>query len=523
MRFADLLRDVPVLSARGDLTTQIRDVRDDSRAVAAGDLFVALRGQTVDGHAYLEAAIERGAAALLVEDEAAPGLDGFFGPVVRVASTAHTLGLVAANRFGRPGDAMTLVGVTGTNGKTTLTFLAEALCRAAGGAPGVIGTVTYRWGGASRPAPFTTPTPIQLHETFAAMREAGTTHVAMECSSHALALGRLAGVRYAVAAFTNLTQDHLDFHGTMEAYRDAKALLFRDHLAPGGAAVVYSDRPYGEHMASVAAAAGARLLRVSTRAAAVAEVHVVPGTTPSFSIDGISAELATPAGRLSLRSPLIGEFNLENLVVAVGIGLGLGLGPEAIAAALRDERGAPGRLDRASDPGAPFGVFVDYAHTPDALERVMAALRPVVPPGKRLIVVFGCGGDRDRTKRPLMGRAVARDAELAIVTSDNPRTEDPQSILDMILDGVHQEPCPALTADAATLATAARGHVALVDRREAIRLAVAAARPGDVVVIAGKGHEDYQILGKTKVPFDDRAIAREELQKVALSSKSPHD
>jgi UDP-N-acetylmuramoyl-L-alanyl-D-glutamate--2,6-diaminopimelate ligase len=217
-----------------------------------------------------------------------------------------------------------------------------------------------------------------------------------------------------------------------------------------------------------------------------------------------------------LRSPLIGEFNLENLVVAVGIGLGIGLGPEAIARALADERGAPGRLERVSDRGAPFGVFVDYAHTPDALERVMAALRPIVPPGRRLIVVFGCGGDRDRTKRPLMGHAVARDAELAIVTSDNPRTEEPQSILDMILEGVRREPaCPPLVPEAETLATARRGHVALVDRREAIRLAVAAARPGDVVVIAGKGHEDYQILGKTKVHFDDREEAR-----AALSSRT---
>jgi UDP-N-acetylmuramyl-tripeptide synthetase len=431
----------------------------------------------------------------------------FPGTRVRVASAARALGRIAANRYGRPADALTLVGVTGTNGKTTTTFLVEALLRANGGEPGVIGTVTYRFAGQSRPAPFTTPTPLELHATLAEMRAAGCRAAVMECSSHALALDRLEGVAYRVAAFTNLTQDHLDFHGTMEAYRDAKARLFAEHVADGGASVVLIDHEYGEFMAQ---AARGRVIRVSAYAdGPAADVHL---TRAGESVSGIDAEWRTPAGEVRVRSPLIGRFNVENLSVAVGIGVALGLEPAAIGAALSSVRGVPGRLERV---GA-ANVFVDYAHTPDALERVMAALRPLTR--GRLIVVFGCGGDRDRTKRPKMGRAVARDADLAIVTSDNPRTEEPHTIIDMILEGVRQEPSPPVPP--AELPTARRGHFPIVDRREAIRVALGAARPGDVVLIAGKGHEDYQIVGKTKHHFDDREEAAAWLTKLAPAARN---
>jgi UDP-N-acetylmuramyl-tripeptide synthetase len=472
MTLAELLRGV----ADGP-ALEIAEVRDDSRAVGPGDLFVALRGQTVDGHKYLGTAFAQGAAAALVEVKD-PAVDGL---QIVVPSTARALALVAANRYGRPAEAMKLIGVTGTNGKTTTTFLVEALLRASGARPGVIGTVSYRFGERSWPAPFTTPTPLELHKTLHEMRASGATHVVMECSSHALALDRLYGLCFAVSAFTNLTQDHLDFHGSMEAYRDAKALLFREYT--DGRAAVLIDR---EHAAFMAAAAGPRLLAVSAHDNPRAAVRVA---SARHSIAGIEAELATPAGPLHLRSPLIGAFNLENLVVAVGVGLALGLSPTNIGAALDGVRGAPGRMERVGD--AP--VFVDYAHTPDALERVMAALRPLTE--GRLLVVFGCGGDRDRTKRPKMGAAVARDADLGFVTSDNPRTEDPDSIIQMILEGMH----------------GAR-PVVEPDRRKAIQLAVAEMRPGDALIIAGKGHEDYQILGKTKVHFDDREEARAALQ-----------
>jgi UDP-N-acetylmuramyl-tripeptide synthetase len=484
MRLGQLLDGVEVVEASGDV--EIAEVREDSRAVGRGDLFVAVRGETVDGHRFVAQAAERGAVAAIVEEDVP-----FPGVRVRVRSSRAALARVAANRWGRPAERLTLIGVTGTNGKTTTTFLAEALARASGGEPGLIGTVEYRHHGQSRPAPFTTPAPLELQATFAEMLAAGCTHVAMECSSHALQLGRLDGVKYRVAAFTNLTQDHLDFHGTMEVYRDAKALLFSEHL--DGTAVVLVDGEYGEHMAR---AARGRVLRVSARSGA--DVHV---SSAEHSLAGIDARIATPVGEVHLRSPLIGAFNLENLIVGVGIGVALGLDAATIGRALSSVRGVPGRLERVRAADAHgFGVFVDYAHTPDALERVMGAVRPLTT-GK-LVVVFGCGGDRDRTKRPIMGRAVASDADLPIVTSDNPRTEEPQSIIDMITAGVRE--------------VRSDGFLVEVDRRKAIAAAIAAARPGDAVVIAGKGHEDYQIVGKVKHHFDDREEAESALQKLAV-------
>jgi UDP-N-acetylmuramyl-tripeptide synthetase len=488
MRLAELLAGVPVQAMDVD-DVEIAEVRDDSRAVDPGDLFVAVRGQTVDGHEFLGAAAKQGAAAAVVERDVSR--ETFPGARVRVESTAKALGHIAANRYGRPADALALVGVTGTNGKTTTTFLAEALIRSVG-EPGVLGTVTYRWRGVSKPAPFTTPTPLELHATLAEMRAAGCTHVAMECSSHALALDRLEGVKFRVAAFTNLTQDHLDFHGTMEAYRDAKARLFAEHVADGGASVILTDHEYGEYMVDRARAAHGRVIRVAARTGSGGDVRLVEVTQD---VSGIDARFATPAGEVHVRSPLIGQFNVENLAVAVGIGVGLGLDAQQIGAALSSVRGVPGRLERVGSAD----VFVDYAHTPDALERVMAALRPLTR--GRLIVVFGCGGDRDRTKRPKMGRAVARDADLPIVTSDNPRTEDPHSILDMIVAGVRE--------------VRGDGFLVEIDRRKAIRAALSAARPGDVVLIAGKGHEDYQIVGKTKHHFDDREESAAWLTKLA--------
>lgn len=513
MKLAQLLAGVPVLGQTGP-DVEIGEVRDDSRQVRSGDLFVAVRGQTVDGHDYVATAVEKGARAIVVERD----LDAPAGvTVVRVASGAKALGLIAANRHGRPADALIMLGVTGTNGKTTSTFLIEAMVRAAGGEPGVLGTLTYRYKDVSRVAPFTTPTPLDLHATLAEMRAAGVTHVAMECSSHALALDRLEGVDYQVAAFTNLTQDHLDFHGTMEAYADAKALLFSAHVRAGGASVILMDHEYAGFMAN---AARGRVIRVScseerARRPATTSHDDVKLRTFTQDVNGIRATFDTPAGEVKLASPLIGRFNLENLAVAVGTGVGMGLDAKTIARALDSVNGVPGRLERV--PARGIGVFVDYAHTPDALERVMAATRPLAT--GRLIVVFGCGGDRDRTKRPKMGRAVARDANLAIVTSDNPRTEEPASIVEMIIEGVMQEESPRL--DARTLGTAPRGWVAIVDRRAAIGAAMAAARPGDVVVIAGKGHEDYQIIGKTKHHFDDREEAAAALAKLANSPGSP--
>jgi len=497
---------VPLAGARviGDAGRAVRAVRSDSRAIEPGDVYVAVRGIRADGHAFVAAAIERGAAAVVVERPLEVAV-----PQVIVPDGAAALGVLVGRVLGDPAQAMTLVGITGTNGKTTTTYLVESILAAAGARPGVIGTVEYRWRGPdgqriTREAPFTTPTPQVLHETFAAMRDAGTTHVVMEVSSAALAMERLAGTHFAVAAFSNLTQDHLDVHGSMAAYRDAKRRLFAEHLASapagsrdlhalpaqpepgspgaiaGGIAVVNVDDPEGDGMA---AAAHGGVLRVSA-AGSAADIRVIEQHS---TVRGITARIATPRGELAVSAPpLIGHYNVANLALAVGIAEALGLPHAAIARGLAELPGVPGRVERVLN-AADLDIFVDYAHTPDALHNVLSALRPLTR--RRLICVFGCGGDRDPTKRPRMGAEVAALADLAVVTSDNPRTEDPRAIIDQILAGVP------------------RPFVVDVDRGRAIRAAISAAVPGDVVVIAGKGHEDYQIIGTTKHHFDDREQA----------------
>jgi murE/murF fusion protein len=551
MKLSQLLSGVEVQATHampaGD--PEIAEVRDDSRQVGPGDLFVALPGQAADGHRFLPEVAARGAAAALVE-RADPSLAL---PQVVVPSAARALATVAANRNGRPADELLLCAVTGTNGKTTTSFLVEALLQQAGQEAGLIGTVLYRYRGKTLPAPFTTPTPLQLHRTLREMRACGVSAVAMEASSHALALHRLHGVRVRVAAFTNLTQDHLDFHGDMERYFLDKARLFQDHLLPpaqGGVAVIHTGNPYGARLAAMLRArpASPRILTVSAEVPPQdqdqdpdrgerADIYPIEA---DLSMAGIHATLRTPAGKIEIRSPLIGRYNLENLAVAAGIGVGLSLSPALIGAALSAVTGVPGRVQRVSRPapaqtqgqvlaqGLPVSgaagpaVFVDYAHTPDALERVLKAIRPYLVghgPGAatatgrpgRLIVVFGCGGDRDQGKRPIMGQIAVREADLAIVTSDNPRSEDPQAILDAITAGMAGSP----RLSAADLPGAARGHHVEPDRRSAIRAAISAALRDDVVVIAGKGHEDYQILGKSRVPFDDREEAAEALRRRA--------
>lgn len=486
MKLSELVRTIPGARLIGaDL--DVRAVTSDSRAVSAGALFIAVRGRRSDGHAFVAAAIERGAAAVAVE---AP-IDGLAVPQLVVADGARALGFAVAALADHPARRLTLIGITGTNGKTTTTYLVEAILRAAGHNPGVIGTVNYRWNGQRHDAPYTTPTPDVLHATLAQMVADGVTHAVMEVSSAALAMNRLAGLEFAVAAFSNLTQDHLDVHGSMDEYAEAKQLLFRRHLAPHGVAVVNVDDPAG---ASMGAAASATIeprlvLTVSSdatasEAQAAAAIRVI---AQDSTVAGVRADVRTPRGELTVATRvLIGHFNVANLALAIGIAEALGVPHDAIARGIATVAGVPGRVERV-DNDAGLDVLVDYAHTPDALDNLLRALRPLTK--RRLICVFGCGGDRDPGKRPLMGAVVAAGADLAVVTSDNPRTEDPRAILDQILPAV---PSP---------------FVVDVDRRTAIRAALAEATPGDVVVIAGKGHEDYQILGTTKHHFDDREEA----------------
>lgn len=463
----------------------VHDVHRDSRRVGEGDLFAAIVGANVDATRFVPDVRARGAAAVLAERPTEL-------PTLVVPSVRSALGPVAHALAGDPTAKLAVVGVTGTNGKTTTTFLIDAALAALGHRPALLGTVASRAGAVATASSFTTPEADELARFAKAAVDEGASHLVMEASSHALAQERTAGTRFSVGAFTNLTQDHLDFHGTMEAYGEAKAKLFLTHR-PTRSVIHVGDR-FGAALATRLADAGLAVVTVGD--VARADVRVIAAR---FDARGIEATLATPDGELTLTSGLVGRHNLENLLVALGCLVALGVPALDAARALGSAKGAPGRLERVSDPRG-VTVLVDYAHTPDALANALAALRPITE--GRLIVVFGCGGDRDAGKRPLMGRAAAEGADLVVVTSDNPRTEDPAAIVAAIVPGVREGgklERTQLEGD--------DGFVVEVDRERAIGLALRAARAGDTVLLAGKGHEDYQIVGTTKRHFDDREVA----------------
>ncbi|MFQ5457238.1 MAG: UDP-N-acetylmuramoyl-L-alanyl-D-glutamate--2,6-diaminopimelate ligase [Myxococcota bacterium] len=497
MRLGELLEAAG--SARGgDLEQDAVSLTADSRKVRPGSVFVAVPGLVTDGHHFIAEALGRGAVAIVGQKPGGvpPGV-----AAVEVEDSRIALGLLAARFHGDPSREMLIVGVTGTNGKTTTAYLIESMLAEAGWRVGVIGTVAYRWGGESYPAPLTTPDSPALQATLRRMRDAGCDAAVIEISSHALALRRLAGCDVDLGVFTNLTQDHLDYHGSMERYFEAKARLFSEHLAQPEVkrprrAVVNTDDPRAVDLI-------ARTPCDAVTFAVRAEARVTAWEV-KLGLGGIRAEVVTPAGGFGLHSPLLGMHNLSNLLAAVSVGIALDVPLERIRRGLAAMNRVPGRMDRAGGPADPH-VFIDYAHTPDALDRVLGAAADLAEGG--LIAVFGCGGDRDTAKRPLMGEAAARHAQLAIVTSDNPRTEDPRAIIEDVLAGVRRAGGKRYeTGDLAEL-PAERGYVVLPDRREAIRLACALAGGNRIVVIAGKGHEDYQIVGDRRLPFDDREEA----------------
>jgi UDP-N-acetylmuramoyl-L-alanyl-D-glutamate--2,6-diaminopimelate ligase len=488
---ATLLDALPVKTLRGPVPEAVTGIAYDSRTVAPGQLFVAVAGTRQDGRRFVGEAVARGAAAVVVE--AGGPAEAEVAPCIVVPSSRDALARLADAYYGHPSRALTVVGITGTNGKTTTSYLVEALLRARGAPAGVVGTIAYRLGDEMLPAGQTTPEAVELQALLARMAARGIGGVAMEVSSHALAQGRVDAVEFDVAVFTNLTQDHLDFHGTLEAYRQAKARLFA-LLAGGGkpdrAAVVNVDDPAGPSMT-----AG---LAVPVIGFGLGPAATVRPRTWTSGTDGIRMTVDTPRGALPVVSPLVGEHNVMNLLGAVGVGLALRLDIGTIARALGGVTAVAGRFERV-EAGQPFLVVVDYAHTPDALDRVLTTARRLLD-GGRLAVVFGCGGDRDRGKRPRMGAIAARLADRVWVTSDNPRSEPPAAIIAEIVAGI---PEPDRAAGRVT---------AEPDRRAAIRGAIGWARAGDVVVIAGKGHETYQILGARTVPFDDRLEARAALE-----------
>lgn len=475
-----------------DPELRVDAVQMDSRRVRPGTVFVAVPGQTHDGHDFLDAARAAGATVLVVAaDRPAPP-----GACVRVADPAEALPTIAANAYGRPGEALALAGVTGTNGKTTTAHLVGAILAHAGVKHARLGTTGNWLVDHEDTAGFTTPFPLELQALLADAREKGASAAVMEVSSHALAQGRARPLQFSAVGLTSFSQDHLDFHATMEAYLEAKCRLAAEHLREDGVAIAVVD----EQPAASAflAAAGARTRwRASRGEDPKADLFA---SDLQESPTGMRARLATPAGVIAVRTPLVGRFNLDNLMVAVGLSLGLGLDRAAIEDALPNAHGAPGRLERVT-AGGMHGpqVLVDYAHTPDAVARTIAAARRIC--AGRLVVLLGCGGDRDRSKRPRMGEVAAQEADRFWATSDNPRTEDPDRIIDDMLAGV---------------APAHQGRVARrTDRAAAIADAIAEAHEGDLVLLLGKGHEDYQILGTSKIHFDDREHALAALRRRA--------
>jgi UDP-N-acetylmuramoyl-L-alanyl-D-glutamate--2,6-diaminopimelate ligase len=475
---------------------EVNGIRYDSRQVRPGDLFVCIRGFTRDGHEFLPAAWAAGAAAALVErgDLPAPVLEG--GTVVRVGQSRRTLAVASARFYDHPSRKLTLVGVTGTNGKTTTTYVIESVLRRAGRRIGLIGTIAYRCGDWAEEAARTTPEPPDLQELLDRMLRLGADSVVMEVSSHALSLHRTDACEFDVAVFTNLTQDHLDFHGTMEAYRQAKLSLFEGLGAAGAkatekAAVINLDDPAADLFLR---AAQARRYTYSLEGQADVRAEGV-----RVDREGIRCQLHTPWGRAAIRSPLLGRYNLSNILAGATAALHLGAGLDAVSEGIADLRHVPGRCERV-DEGQPFTVMVDYAHTPDALDRVLRMARECA--SGALIVVFGCGGDRDRAKRPLMGEVALGRADFTVLTSDNPRREAPLQIIAEIEAGARK------------VWGQGRHYVIIPDRAMAIREALALAQSGDIVVIAGKGHETCQILADGAIPFDDRAVARRALHEL---------
>jgi len=454
----------------------------DSRRVRPGDAFFALAGVHDDGARFVPAAVAAGACVVV----GAPGTRAEGATVVEVPEPRLALAAMACRLHGEPSRAMKVAAVTGTNGKTTTTYLLEAIFAAAGWRAGLVGTTGIRVAGEARPSAFTTPEAPELQALLAEMRDRGVNAVAMEASSHALAQRRTWGLACDAAVFTNLTQDHLDYHGTMEAYLDAKLMLFDGRNGGAGkpaTAVVNADDAAAP---LVEAAAAGRMAIVRFGAAAGADVRLA-SVNPEPA--GLRMRLEVRGAERAVVLPMLGRFNAHNAAGAWACGLALGAGGEAIERALAAFAGVPGRLERV-DGGRAFAAVVDYAHTPDALERALAACREHA--GGRVLCVFGCGGDRDRGKRPLMGAIAARLAERAWVTNDNPRSEDPAAIAAEIVAGAP-----------------GRGLVTVLDRRAAIAAALAEAREGDVVLVAGKGHETTQTIGTQVLPFDDRAVARE--------------
>lgn len=516
MRLLDLMDSLKRFSIEiellvGNSEVVITGITTDSRLAKKGDLFIAIKGANTDGHLFIRDALEKGAHAVIVQADRVLGsaLLVSDATVLAVPDTHKALAVISAAFYGFPTEKLHLIGVTGTNGKTSTTILIESIYKQAGFEVGRVGTIGYCWKDTLIPAPLTTPDPIMLQRLFAQMLDDGVTHVIMEVSSHALWQKRIFGCFYDVAVFTNLSHDHLDYHETMEAYFQAKSLLFLEHLGSNqplqaqGKAVINIDDPYGKRLLEMLQR---RKIEILTYGILDNSALITP-LFYSCSADGISMAVKTPIGKVFVESKLLGRLNIYNMLAAIGAAVASGISSENIARGITLVKGVDGRLEKVS-LNAPFHVVVDYAHTPDAMEKALSCVREWAP--RRVITVFGCGGDRDRTKRPRMAEVAAKHSDVVIITSDNPRTEDPQKIIEDILAGMPSY-WVRLNSDEKSQPEqlSSRFYHVIADRRDAIRKALQIAQAGDVIFIGGKGHETYQIIGRNRLPFDDRCVAKE--------------
>lgn len=506
MELKKLLEGVEIRRIIGDVSKEIQGIAYHSRQVEKGFLFAALRGMETDGHHYIEAAIQNGAEAILLED----GPEISTSTLIYVPNSRQALAKVSSNFYGNPSSTLTLIGITGTNGKTTTTYLLEAILKKAGFHVGVLGTINYRFNEKVFPSTNTTPESLDLQRILWEMSREGVSHVIMEVSSHGLNLDRVFGCQFDCALFTNFTPEHLDFHKTLDHYFESKKRLFSTLLVksqkPKKFAVINEDDPKGREIID---GVEVPTLRYGLHPSCEISVDQIEST-----FEGLRFRLKTPKGEIFLHSKLIGDFNLYNLMASAAVGIGMGIPLDVIQQGIESVEGIPGRFEKVQNRKG-IHLIVDYAHTHDALERALKGLKNIlknIPEKGKVITVFGCGGDRDRTKRPLMGEVAGRYSDLTIITSDNPRTEDPIGIIQEVEKGLISIPIEELSLDRLNSWRSKKGFLKIPDRREAIRVAIRMAQPHDTILIAGKGHEDYQIIGREKFPFDDRIEAQKALE-----------
>jgi UDP-N-acetylmuramoyl-L-alanyl-D-glutamate--2,6-diaminopimelate ligase len=490
MKLDFLVKGLSILEQRGRGDIEVSGLTNDSRAVQEGYLFVAVKGYHQDGHRYLAHAVDKGAYALVVEQAVKEFRDI---TVIRVPDTRIALPGLAARFYGYPAKGIRLIGITGTNGKTTTSYLLESIWREAGIRVGLIGTISYRYNGNSCEAPLTTPDSPELMRIIREMRAAGIADIILEVSSHSLDQGRTTGFHWSRALFTNFSRDHLDYHATMDEYFQAKSRLFTslggNQGEEGAKAVINMDDPRGRELA--------RMTTVPVVSYGIGDDCMVRAVDIDSALEGLRFTLVTPLGSTPITSPLLGRINVYNILGAAATAYSLDLEPAAIARGIGGLAYVPGRLQPVKNSRG-LSVFVDYAHSPDALDKALQTLKPLAT--GRLITVFGCGGDRDRGKRPEMGKVAGEVSDLVMLTSDNPRKEDPSEIINEIEPGLRETRLRRIESNTPSNE---RGYRIVLDRRKAIREAINVATEKDIVLIAGKGHEKYQIIGSTKISFDD--------------------